>query len=73
MRAAELLRAAADDYGAAGHESGPIHPWGPNWAPPDLSDPELRRDIAAHVRLAQAAETRAVERLEQALEKLQGA
>ncbi len=70
--AAEDLKAAADLYEQIGKAAGPVYPWGPNWARPDLSDPAVRRTIAGHVRAAAAKDEQAVEGLEAALRKLQG-
>jgi hypothetical protein len=65
--AAKHLTAAADLYDQVGQEGGPVYPWGPNWAKPDLADPTVRHEIAKHVRAARNAEAKAVALLEEAL------
>jgi len=72
--AVEHLNAAAECYEKVGNLSEPLWPWGhtmPGGAKKALVDADVRRTLAAHIREAQAAETEAVEHLEQALVALQ--
>ena len=72
-QAAGHLNAAAECYEKVGNLSEPLWPWGhtmPGGAKKALVDATVRRTMAAHVRSAKAAETQAVEHLEQALAAL---
>ncbi len=71
--AAGTLKAAADLYEQGGQEAGPVYPWGPNWARPDLADPAVRREIAKHIRTAAEKETQAVALLEKAVTAMEAA
>ncbi len=71
--AAASLAAAAALYDETADELSGAWPWGDSMGTEvgrDLAVPSIRRDIARHVRVAKAKETRAVEHLERALAAL---
>jgi hypothetical protein len=71
--ATDILKAAADLYEQVGSEAGPVYPWGPDWAKPDLADPTVRREVAKHIRTAAEKETQAVALLERAVAAIEEA
>ena len=71
--ATDTVKAAADLYEQVGNEAGPVYPWGPNYAKPDLADPTVRREIAKHIRTAAEKETQAVALLEKAVATMEEA
>jgi len=72
---ADPLEAAAALYDEAAGFGAKLWHWG-HWTDPKaqqaLADPELRREMAGHIRAARAAEAEAVEQLEKALAALEG-